>query len=157
MCQKTILPLLSKADKEAVFEKIFKNYRIVPVNSHDVFEVMYDTKTHLWMRKRISRSMVSENLIGYLIGRYIIVWKFESEEPLLVLESSSDWDCCLLPCEGLDFALRSINSSGMFVYQHYKYLPQEGCYEVRDLGENQPDHFGGERRLVLGKLAEYRS
>ena len=142
MCQKTILPLLSKADKEVVFEKIFKNYHIVPVNSLDVFEVMYDTKTRLWMRKRISRSMVSENIIGYLIGRYIIIWKSGSEESLLVLESGSDWDCCLLSCGGFDFALRRINSEGMFIYQYYKYHPRKECYEVKDLGERQPENLG---------------
>ena len=133
-----LLPPLSKAELEELFAKIFKNYRIAFVGSDDIYEVRYDPQKRFWMKLRISRMLVSTQVFGYIIDRYLVVWKAHSDDVLLSMELDVvTSDTCLLSTGGYNFVLRDI-SGGLYTYKSFEWNDEKACYEVTDLGNHEP-------------------
>ena len=144
-----IISPLGKAELESVFEKIFKNYRVVPINGTDVFETLYDAKRRLWMKKRVSRALLSSGVVGYVIGQYVLVYDMMDKEKVLLVEdlgSLANSPICLFPCIGdkreRDFILRSDTGDGIFTYTLYRWNPEDCSYTASYLGTREPKCIG---------------
>ena len=123
------LPTISQV--MIVFEKIFRNYHIAVVDSDNVFAVSYDANKRLWMRKQVSPVLVSPEITGYVIDRYVIIWKTHSREVLLLTEIALKNFCLMDSEEKSDFILRVTSSYGDFLYYYYRWNEEENSYKMR--------------------------
>ena len=127
----------SQAERDALFEKIFRELRIAPVSSSHVEEVcLHETR---WYRRAIDYAFANFDCVCYAIGRFIIVFNAHSEQPIFAVEHEQDFD--VFSDQGLDFWLKK-HTGYSFYFERYVWTKSEALYYVETYPEETvPDNF----------------
>ena len=128
----------SQAKRDAIFEKIFREFRIAPIDSSHVEEIRLQDRH--WFRRYVRFAFQNHHCIAYKIGRYIIVWKSRSDKVLFIGESELSFVVfCDQEC---DFWLKKQLEDGNFYFEHYTWNKLEEVYYVETYPEGiTPDEF----------------
>ncbi len=128
----------SQAERDALFEKIFREHRIAPVDSTHVEEITL--RDRHWFRRYVSYAFQNYYCIAYKIGNYIIVWKSRSEKVMFIAEFELPFD--VFSDHDNDFWLRRQTTEKNFFFEHYEWDSLEEVYYVATYPENVvPDEF----------------
>lgn len=118
--------LLSKADKCAFFEKVFRELQIALVDSDRVAEVRWNEG--LWLKKFLPKRFTTLERTAYCFNRYAVVWQNRSNVPVFMAEFDCPFD--LFPAENeYDFFLRKTIDNKVFV-ERYTWQPSQQNYLV---------------------------
>ena len=129
---------ISQAEKSQFFEKIFRELHIAPVDSENVHKVA--PKDTIWLRQRISRHFANYHCTSYVIGRYVIVWKGYSTEPIFLAELEEPFD--IFSLGECNFLLRQFTSDGQCLFTYYCWDKTTGTYQVTEYEPSvEPDEY----------------
>ena len=133
---------ISQKKFREISKTIFKDYNVAIIDCNNIFDVKYDTQLRKWMRRRVSRALVTPKFIGYIICNNILVFDAESKRPLLATELLSAQDPMLVPWTLNSFLLRAKSNSKSFIYRLYEKYPEK--FVCTNFFQDQPEGFKAE-------------
>ena len=138
MDMKKIASPFSQAKRDALFEKIFREHRIAPVDSSHVEEIRLENQH--WFRRYVGHSFQNYHCIAYKIGSCIIVWESRSEKVIFITESELPFE--VFSDHEYDFWLKKRIADDNFYFEHCEWNKSEGIYYVESYPEGIiPDKF----------------
>lgn len=142
----------SEAEKCAFFEKIFKEHKIVPVDSQHVDEIKLDGRW--WYRKNLPCTFSTLQCTAYKLGKYMIVWKSCSDEPIFLMEYEQPFE--VFSIKKFDFFLRKTLSDGSFCFERWTWEPSTKSYVMERYADNTvPADFTPEEEKIVRSEGEW--
>lgn len=142
----------SEAEKCAFFEKIFREHKIVPVDSYHVEEVKLNERW--WYRKNLPYAFSTLNCTAYKFGSYMIVWKSCSAEPIFLMECEQPFE--VFSIEKFDFFIRKTLSDGGFCFERWTWEPSDKNYVMEQYANNTiPADFSSKEDKTIRNKPEW--
>lgn len=142
----------SETEKCAFFEKIFKELKIAPVDSDHVAEIKLNEC--LWYRKNIPFLFSNFHCTAYKFGKYMIVWKGCSDEPIFLMEYEHPYE--VFSIEKFDFFIRKKLSDGGFCVERYTWEPSGKNYVMERYANNTiPTDFSSKEDKTIRNKPEW--
>ena len=128
----------SQAERDALFEKIFRELRIAPIDSTHVEEVRLENRQ--WFRRYVGHAFQNYYCVAHKIGKYIIVWKYCSNEVIFIAEYELPFE--IFSDKGYNFWMKKQTPNKNFYFEHCEWNDKKGVYYVESYPEGIiPDKF----------------